>query len=116
MIDQVEKISRMTEKEVWMFGEPGKEFKGYDEKDYSQKEKEELENMWEFDHHTMIAKGVMQGFTRGLYNDYDFAIDTQCLDKETSMQLYYIIKAYKDGDAQEIFESFMLMYVIFDTF
>ena len=68
-----------------MFGESGEEFHGYNEKDFSDKDVKDLNEMWEIDHFVSIGRGIMQGITIGLNKDYDFTIDNRCFGKETSM-------------------------------
>lgn len=71
--------------------------------------------MWELDLDIQKARGFLQGWTRGFYKNYSYEIPEKCLDKYTTMQIYFIDVFFKDFDFLESWKIFQLMYNIYYT-
>ena len=61
-----------------------------------------LEAMWEIDHQVQSYRGGMQGFRRGFYRDGMYRVPETCLDKTTTLQMYYLGKYWSHFQMKEL--------------
>lgn len=102
-----------NEKEIWIYGRPGDaDYK----KNITDDEYAELEIMWEYDYAVSIIRGLVQGFTRGFYKDYDYDLPAECFGKDSTMQIYYVIEAFSSLEFEQILSAFGLMYNLYFMF
>jgi hypothetical protein len=69
--------------------------------------------MWELDLEIQKARGFLQGWTRGMYKNYSYEVPEKCLDKFTTMQIYFIEDIFKNFDFMESWKIFTLTYNIY---
>ena len=87
------------QKDRYIYGKPGDEDYGTPR---SADDVIRLERMWSLDLNMQKVRGFLQGYHRGMYKDFDYMIPEKCLNKESTMQVYYIEKIVKGFELEEL--------------
>jgi hypothetical protein len=98
------------EKEEFIYGRPGSE--GYGETKTAA-EIMELEQMWVLDLNAQKYRGALQGFHRGLYHDYDWELQRNCLSRQTVKQAYYVQEISSTFDFAKVIDLLGLFYNLY---
>mmetsp|Transcript_14227 Transcript_14227/g.24201 ORF Transcript_14227/g.24201 Transcript_14227/m.24201 type:complete len:260 (-) Transcript_14227:102-881(-) len=108
-----EKTYDSKEKEHFIYGVPGsEEYK----REKSPEEIMRLDLMWELDLDVQQVRGVVQGFKRGFYKDYDWELPALCFGKQAVMQLYWIKQLASSLNLDNFFKINGLIYNLYYNF
>ena len=104
-----------AEKAAWIYGVPGEE--GYKEPDsMSEEEYNMLDGMWEIDHTAQKYRGLVQGWYRGYYKDYDWELQEKCFDKDSVMMMWHVKDLTSRFDINEIMNFQGLLFQLYFMF